>query len=125
MKKSVKILAVVMAVMMLCLACTSCAKKISGKYKGEVNIVLASYEVVYEFKGSNVTVTHQAKSILGNADPVEITGTYEIKEAADGDLEIAFEFEKDDEVVKGGTYDFEEGEGYIKIGAFKYTEVTD
>ena len=124
MKKTLKIMALVMAALMLCLALTSCGKKLSGKYKGEIDVLVASYEVVYEFKGNNVTVTRQLKSVLGNADPVEIKGTYEITEAADGDLQITFEYEKDDdEVVKGGTFDFEEGEDYIKIGVAKYSKV--
>ena len=124
MKKTVRVLALVMVALMLCLALTSCAKTIKGKYKAEINVLLASYEVVYEFKGKNVTVTRQLKSVVGNVDPVEIKGTYAIEETAGGDLEITFTFEgEDDEIVKGGTFDFEEGDGYIKIGVAKYTAV--
>ena len=124
MKKSVlKLVAVLMIAIIACAALTSCSKKISGSYKGEINILVASYEVVYDFSGSKVTVTHQVKSLLGNADPVEVEGTYEITETADGDLEIAFEFEKEDDVVKSAKYDFEEGEDYIKINKIKYTKV--
>ena len=126
MKKSVRLLALAMVAVMLCMALASCGKTLSGKYKGEIDIAIASYEVVYEFKGNNVTVTRQLKSILGNADPVVIEGTYEITETAGGDLEITFEYEKsDDEVVKGGTFDFEEGEDYIKINRIKYSVVND
>ena len=123
MKKSVlKLVALLLVAVMACTALASCAKTISGKYKGEINILVASYEVVYEFKGSNVTVTHQLSSILGNGDPVEINGKYEITEAADGELEITFTYENEDDVVKGGTFDFEEGDDYIKIGGVKYTK---
>ena len=124
MKKSVKILALALVAVMLCLSLTACGKKISGTYKGEINVLVASYEVVYEFKGSNVTVTRQVESVLGNTDPVVIEGKYEITEGADGELEITFEYEgEDDEVVKGGTFDFEEGEDYIKINGIKYSKV--
>ena len=124
MKKSVKFLALVIVAVMLCASLTACGKKISGTYKGEIDVLLASYEVVYEFEGSNVTVTRQVKSVLGNADPVAIEGKYEIIEGADGELQIKFEYEgKDDEVVKGGTFDFEEGDGYIKINGIKYSKV--
>jgi hypothetical protein len=126
MKKTMKIIAVAMVAVMLCLCFASCAKTVSGKYKGEIDVLLASYEVVYEFKGSNVTVTRQLKSAFGNADPVVVEGTYEITETAGGDLEITFTYEKsDDEVVKGGKYNFEEGDGYIKINGIKYSAVED
>ena len=125
MKKSIRIIALAMVAVMLCLSLAACGgKTLKGKYKGELNVLLASYEVVYEFSGKNVTVTRQAKSVIGNADPVVLNGTYEITEAADGGLQITFTYEKsDDEVVKGGTYDLEEGEGYIKIGVIKYNAI--
>ena len=124
MKKSVlKIVALLMIAIIACTALASCSKKLSGSYKGEVSILVVSYEVVYAFSGSKVTVTHQVNSVLGNGDPVEVEGTYEITEAADGDLEIAFTFEKEDDVVKSAKYDFEEGEDYIKINNIKYTKI--
>ena len=124
MKKSVlKIVALLMIAIIACTALASCGKKLSGSYKGEINVLVASYEVVYDFSGNKVTVTHQVKSLLGNADPVEVEGTYKITETAGGDLEIAFEFEKEDDVVKSAKYDFEEGEDYIKINKIKYTKV--
>ena len=123
MKKSVKVLAVVMTMILLCLACTSCAKKLSGSYKGEINVLVASYEVVYEFSGSKVTVTRQVESIIGDSDPVVLEGKYEITEDDDGELKIEFTYETEDDVVKGGKFDFEEGEDYIKIAGIKYSKV--
>lgn len=124
MKKSVKVLALVMVALMLCMSLVSCGKKLSGSYKGEINILLASYEVVYEFKGEKVTVTRQVESILGDSEPFVLEGTYEITEDDDGELKIKFEYDKEDDkgVIKGGTFDFEEGDGYIKIAGIKYTE---
>jgi hypothetical protein len=124
MKKSIRILAVVLVAVMLCMTLASCGKKLSGSYKGEINALVASYEVVYDFSGSKVTVTRQVESILGDSDPIVIEGTYEITEDDDGELKITFEYEKnDDEVVKGGTYNFEEGDDYIKIAGIKYEKV--
>ena len=120
MKKSMKIIAVALVAVMLCMSLVACGKKISGSYKGEINVLLASYEVVYEFKGSKVTVTRQVESFLGDTDPIVLEGTYEITEEDDGDLKITFEYEKDDEIVKGGTFGFEEGDDYIKIAGIKY-----
>ncbi len=112
MKKNVKVLAVVMAALMLCLALTSCGKKLSGTYSMEALGTGAELN----FKGSKVTITVKVFGQYG--DPVE--GKYSI----DGD-KITFEFESEDEDVEkyDGTFDFEEGEDYIKIGTFgKFTK---
>lgn len=123
MKKTVKVLAIVMTIFMLCLSLASCGKKLSGSYKGEINILVASYEVVYEFSGSNVTVTRQVESVIGDTDPVEIKGTYEITEDDDGELKITFKYDTEDDVIDGGTFDFEEGDDYIKIAGIKYNKI--
>ena len=126
MKKTfLKIVALVLVAVVACAALVSCAKTVSGSYKGEINVGIAAYEVVYEFKGSKVEVTRQLTSMFGNADPVVVEGEYEITEKADGDLQITFTYPTDnkDEVIKGGTFDFEEGDDYIKIGVAKYTKL--
>ena len=46
MKK--RIIALVLALVMSVLALASCGKKLSGSYKGEINVLVASYEVVYD-----------------------------------------------------------------------------
>lgn len=120
MKKSIRLIALALVAIMMVCCLAACSKKISGTYKGEINILVASYEVTYEFKGSKVTVTRQVESIIGDSDPVVIEGTYEITEDDDGELKIEFTYESDDDVVKGGKFDFEEGDDYIKIGGVKY-----
>ena len=109
MKKSVRILSVVMAVLMLCLTLASCGKKLSGKYSAEA---LGS-GATFEFKGSKVTI---AVKLLGT-EVGSAEGTYEIK-----DDKITFTFEDEDEDVKkyDGTFDFEEKEDSIKIGLIEY-----
>ncbi len=119
MKNVIRITAVALMLVMLCLCFASCAKTISGTYKGEISILVAKYEVAYSFSGNNVTVTRQVKSLLGNADPIEVKGTYEIIENDLG-MQIKFTYETEDDVVKGGTYDFEETEAGIKIGGIEY-----
>ncbi len=111
MKKSVRIVAVVMALLMVTLVFASCGKTLKGTYSAEAFGTGASYE----FSGKNVTVTYKA---LGNV-LYEIEGTYKIE-----DDKITFTFENDDENAKdySGTFDFEEGENYIKIGIVKYTK---
>ena len=111
MKKSIRVLALVMALTMVLFVFASCGKKLSGEYSAEV---LGS-GATYEFKGSKFTVTTK---VLGTK-AFEAEGTYKIK-----DDEITITFESDDEDAKeySGTFDFEEGDDYIKIGVAKYTK---
>ena len=112
MKKTLRVIAVVMVAIMLCLSLASCGKKLSGTYSAEV----FGSGVEYEFSGSKVTITVK---VLG-AEVGSAEGKYSIK-----DDKITFEFESEDEDVDkySGTFDFEEGEDYIKIGTFgKFTK---
>ncbi len=112
MKKSIRVLALVMALTMVLFVFASCGKKLSGKYSAEV---LGS-GATYEFKGSKVTITVK---LLGSS-VFDAEGTYKI----DGD-EITFTFESDDEEADeyNGTFDFEEKEDSIKIGVIEYKKV--
>lgn len=111
MKKSVKILAVVMVALMLCLTLASCGKRLSGTYE--------TIGKKMTFDGKNVSVEYLSL--------VTFTGTYEIK-----DGKISFDFtgedEEDQEKYKDfldtltSKVDFEEGDDYIKIGGVKYTK---
>ena len=124
MKKVLSFFLASVIVVGMMLSLVSCGNNLSGEYKGEVNVLVASYEVIYKFSGKKVEVSRQVKSVLGNAEPVVINGTYEINEDEEGKLTISFEYEgEEDEVVKGGTYNFEKGEDYIRIGIAKYTKV--
>ncbi len=105
-----KIIALVLVTVMLAMALVSCGG-ISGTYSAE--IIGSGAE--YAFKGSKVTITPKLLGSYG--DPIE--GKYKIK---DGKITITFEGDEEDSEY-AGTYDFEQGEGYIKIGAIKYTEV--
>ncbi len=113
MKKSIKVLALVMTVVLLCLTLASCGKTLSGTYSMEA---LGTGSEM-EFKGNKVTLTVKvAGKVVG--EPVE--GKYSIK-----DDKITFEFESEDKDAENysGTFDFEEGEDYIKIGTLgKYTK---
>ncbi len=113
MKKSVKILALALVAIMMCMALVSCGKKLSGEYEA----VVAGTGLVLEFDGSKVTYTGK---LLG-AETGSVEGTYEIE-----DDKITLNFGEEDEDAKAynGTFDFEEGEDYIKIGTFgKFTKV--
>ena len=113
MKKTfVKAMALALALVTVVCLVASCGTKLSGTYEAKAIGTGASFT----FKGSNVTLK---LSLLGfSGDGVE--GKYEIK-----DNQITFTFESDDSDVKeyNGTFDFEKGEDYIKIGPIKYTKV--
>ena len=109
MKNTVRVIAVVLLICMLGLTLVSCGKKLSGTYSAEV----IGSGAEYEFSGSKVTITIKA---LG-AEIASAEGKYSID-----DNKITFEFESEDDDVKkySGTFDFEEGDDYIKIGIVKY-----
>ena len=122
MKKSIRIMAVVMALLMVTLVFASCGKTIKGTYEAEVDVVILKYTATYEFSGKNVTVTKVVNPLLGESKTYTIEGTYEIIENDDDTMDIKFEFKTDDDHIKSGTFDFEQGEDYIKIGIVKYNK---
>ncbi|MBQ8330946.1 MAG: hypothetical protein IJX94_00415 [Clostridia bacterium] len=114
MKKSIRILSVVLVALMLCLSLTACGKTLSGKYTSDAGIF---GETTYEFSGKKVEISY--KSLLGTVTTVE--GEYEI----DDDkitITITDEDADDDDAKKlSGTFAFEEqDDGDIKIGVIEY-----
>ncbi len=113
MKKSMKIVAVFVVAVMLCLTLASCGKKLSGAY---TNAVLGT-GATYEFKGNDVTVSVK----LAGMDLGSVDGTYSID---DDKITIEFESDKDEVKKYAGTFDFEElDNGNIKIGVLEYKPV--
>ena len=99
MKKSIRILAVVLALMMVTVVFASCAKTIKGTYSAEVDVVVLKYTATYEFSGKNVTVTKVVNPLLGESKTYTIEGTYEIIENDDDTMDIKFEFKTDDDHI--------------------------
>ena len=122
MKKSIRILAVVMALLMVTLVFASCGKTIKGTYSAEVDVLVLKYTATYEFSGKNVTVTKVVNPLIGESKTSTIEGKYEIIVNDDDTMDIKFTFETEDEHITSGTFDFEEGEDYIKIGIVKYNK---
>ena len=84
MKKSIRILAVVMALLMVTLVFASCGKTLKGAYKAEIGLGgLAGYTAVYEFSGKKVEITKTA-TLLGQSNTTTLEGTYEITFATQG-----------------------------------------
>lgn len=113
MKKTLRIVALAMVAVMLCLCLASCGKSLSGEYFFGDKTVTKSY-TTYTFKGNKVTVEVY---VLGNKvgnDSFE--GTYKIK-----DNEITFTYTNAAGEEKSNTQSFEELEdGSIKIGLVTY-----
>ncbi len=112
MKNIIKVVAVAVAALMLCLSLVSCGTKLNGEYECDMG-VLGEYTL--EFKGSDVTLS--VKNILGKITDYE--GTYEIN-----DDKITFTFE-DDEAPLEGSFEFDEDEdsGDIEIGELNFKKV--
>ena len=116
MKKSIRILAVAMVAVMLCLCLASCGKTLSGEYYMGDKEITKSY-TTYTFKGNKVTCEVYA---LGK----KVTdGSFEGKQSIKGD-EITFTWENEDGEEKSDTVTFEEKEdGSIKIGMLEFKKV--
>ena len=116
MTKSIKIIAIAVVAVMLCLTLASCAQTLNGKYVNE------DLNTTYEFKGNKVKITAPKASLSGllNGEKVVYEGTYEI----DGDtITITLVDDNGEELdnLYSGTFDFSEDEdGDIVIGRIEY-----
>ena len=118
MKKSVRILAVLMVALMLCLTLASCGKTLSGKYSADV--LGTGTTMTFDGKDVKIAIT---VTLIGEV--ASLDATYEIK-----DDKISFDIADEEEitnelakkVVKSleEPVSFEEGEDYIKINGVKY-----
>jgi uncharacterized lipoprotein YehR (DUF1307 family) len=120
MKKTLRIVALVLVLAMSVCVLASCGKKLSGEYVAGGDFAGTSYT----FKGSKVTIKY---TVLGFEKTIE--GEYEITTNDDDKEVIIFTFGDDAEDADKyeGEFAFAEGkEGdteYIKIGIAKYTKV--
>lgn len=115
MKKTVRILALAMVAVMLCLCLASCGKMLSGEYYFGDKTLTKTY-TTYKFSGSKVTVEVFALGNKVGDDSFE--GSYSIK-----DGEITFKYKNAAGEEKSLTQAFEElDDGSIKIGLVTYTK---
>lgn len=116
MKKSIRIIAVAMVALLLCLTLASCGKKLSGTYyTGDMN--LTKTYTTYEFSGSKVNVDSYA---LGNkVEAVSFEGKYSIK-----DGEITFTWKDAEGEEHSDVKSFKELEdGSLEIGLVTYKKL--
>ena len=111
MKKTIKIAALMIVIVMAVFAFASCAKTLKGEYVCETIIGNTSYEFDgKEFKYNGLT------------SALDYSGTYEIDEDA-GEITFTYEYDGEEQTV---TSSFSEGEEdgveYIKIDGIKYNK---
>lgn len=126
MKKTIKILAVVMIIAMLSVVIVGCSKKLSGKWVSDPSGLgeVASSKTVYEFSGKKVTMT-VTSTFMGKDSTETLEGTYEIMEDNDNPdkLVIAFEFEgKDRYTVSFSEGKNADGDKIITIGGVDFKQ---
>lgn len=123
MKKSIRIVAMLMVVLILCMSLASCAKKLSGEYSADV----FGTGTTMTFDGNNVKIAITV-TLLGEV--ASLDATYEIK-----DDKISFDIADEEEVTNDLAKQviasleepvaFEKGDDYIKIGDVKYEKKAD
>lgn len=115
MKKTVRLVAIAMVAVVLCLALASCGKTLSGKYSfGSETLGTGT---TYSFSGKKVTITGK----LAGAELYSVEAEYKI---ADGKITITLPNDADEDAKDiGGTFDFAETENGIKIGIVEYKKV--
>ena len=119
MKKSIKLLALTLAVVLLCASLVACGKKLSGKYSAD-------------FLGTGTTLTFDGKNVAIGitvafiGEVASLNATYEIK-----DDKITFDIADESTVTNALAKQviaaleqpqaFSEGENTITIGGVTYT----
>ncbi len=111
MKKTIRILALVMVAAMLCCVLASCGNTLKGTYKTDG--VFGIGEVSYTFDGNKFTYVAGVGALA-----LTLHGTYEIK---DDQITLTLDDGEEDSKSITGTHKFEKGEDYIKIGGATYT----
>lgn len=126
MKKTIKLVAVVMVIAMLALSLVACGKSISGKYSAEANWGLGQTTYTYDFTmGGKVTRTTTTDTLFGNPETKTAEGKYEIMEDNENPDKyvIAFEFPEEDRVTYSYSEGTIDGEKVIIINGTTFTKV--
>ena len=115
MKKTIiRIVALSLVAIMVCVALASCGKTLSGTYSNKIDVFgVSSTETVYKFSGKKVTIEVTA-GVAGFESTVDFEGTYKIE-----DDKITFTFEGDGSEYSG-TVPFEKTDDGIKIAGIEY-----
>ncbi len=128
MKKATRILSVLLIVCMLAVSLCSCGKILTGKYSAEMDAIVFSGKVTYEFGlFGTVTRTTVSEVLFGDPETVVTEGKYEITEDPKNpeNLIIVLEFEGEERQASSYAEGEENGVKYIKIGGVRYDIVKE
>lgn len=112
MKKTIRILALVMVAAMLCCVLASCGNTLKGTYKADGAFGIG--ETSYSFDGDKFTYVAGVGALS-----LTLHGTYTIE---DNKITLTLNDGEEDSDGVSGTHEFEKGEDYIKIGGKTYTK---
>ncbi len=113
MKKTIKVAALMLVLVMTVFVFASCATKLSGEYKDAL-----TGNISYEFKGNKYTKT--IDNLFG--DDTVIEGTYKI-DTDEGTITFTYEVDGEEKVQTSSFSQGEEdGVEYIKIDGLKYNK---
>ena len=119
MKKLTKVTALVLSAVMLCALLASCSfVLLSGTYTNINGEITEGTGTVYEFKLKEVTVTTY---VAGNV-VTQYSGEFSVKDdtLTITSAEMFFGSSKNDEGKYTRTFDFEKGDGFVKIDGTSY-----
>ena len=126
MKKTVRLLAVLMIVAMLSVTLVACGHSISGKYSTTFDIGVYEQTTTYEFgMFGKVTRTVVTETLMGEPKTVVTEGKYEIVEDPENPekLIMVFEFEDEDRATASFVEDTEGDVKYIKLDGMQFNKV--
>ena len=112
MKKTLRAISIILLSLIITVAFASCARTLSDTYSAEV----AGTGLVLEFDESGLTI----KYMLTGKEVARADATYSIEEDK---ITISVDTKNEDINKINGTFDFLEGDDYIKIGGITYREI--
>lgn len=112
MKKTLRAISIILLSLILAVAFASCARTLSDTYSAEV----AGTGLVLEFDESGLII----KYMLTGKEVARADATYSIEEDK---ITISVDTKNEDINKINGTFDFLEGDDYIKIGGITYREI--
>ena len=123
MKKTVRLLSVLLIVSMLAISLASCTT-LTGTYSATLDLAIYETTTTYEFGlFGKVTRTVVEKAVVGDPTTVVTEGKYEIAEDPENAEELVITLTFGDESTTSSFVQGEEnGVKYIKIGGIQYNK---
>ncbi len=125
MKKTIKLLAVVMVIAMLAISLVSCGNVLNGTYEKKTESQVLGADITFEFKGKEYTKTTVSYVAGFASDPDVEKGTYKILEDPENADNLLIVFTPEG-AENGQSYSYStgtlNGQKIIVIGGTTYTK---